>query len=234
MARARDRVEAKPRIPPQLCETFGLQTQTTALAVSYFDQYHIKVRARGGELENPELVASVCVIIASKFLETKVPSMGTLCTMVGHGVSRESLRTAEMGVLRALEWHLHTPTPHTFLGQLVSLLELTEEPGRHFERRAEFMIDMASYVQKALEFQPVVVAAAAMMCSWDILGETELEKKHTGNLGQLCGHPLVRDVPPPHPRPISPRAPRPRPRPPAPVPPPGHVPFLYPPLFPRN
>ena len=91
-----------------------------------------------------------------------------------------------MEVLAVIDWELHVATPHAFLEQLRAILNVLDEPGSPFVMRAEFMVDMSYYEYKILGFAPIVVAAAAMMCSWHQLGDHEAEKSNTERLARLC------------------------------------------------
>jgi len=179
--------EALVEFMAELCEEFGLQTQTAGLAVTYFDRHSANRAAKG--LRTPrdaELTAKSCVLLASKFLESKVPAISDLCTVSERVHTREDLKLAEMDVLGMINWELHVATPHAFLEQLRAILHVTDEPGSPFVMRAEFMVDMSYYEYKILAFSPVVVAASAMMCSWHQLGDTEAEANNTARLAALC------------------------------------------------
>jgi len=164
----------------EVCDDFSLKPQTAGLAVTYYDRFmRQKDRPKCGD----ELAGIVCIMIASKFVETKVPAMSELRTITPVEFSREQVKGAEMAILGVLEWELHTATPHAFLEQLAIIVDLAE----HFRKRAEFLVDMSYYEHQILEFSPIVVAVAALSCSWMQLGDQHAESRYTGRLSELCG-----------------------------------------------
>ena len=91
-----------------------------------------------------------------------------------------------MEVLDVIDWQLHVATPHPFLEQLRAILNILDQPGSPFVMRAEFMVVMSYYEYRILGFDPVVVAAAAMMCYWHQLGDHKTERSNTERLARLC------------------------------------------------
>mmetsp|Transcript_56137 Transcript_56137/g.92870 ORF Transcript_56137/g.92870 Transcript_56137/m.92870 type:complete len:286 (-) Transcript_56137:526-1383(-) len=164
----------------EVCEEFSLQTQTAGLAVYYFDKYIANARNAGCGVE---LCALVCILIASKFVETKVPAVGELRNISDQEYSREEVKDAEIQVLQALGWELHAATPHAFLELFVVVLEISDA----CRKRADFLIDMSYYEYAILEFPPMVVAAASLACSWEQLGASEPESRNAETLSKLCG-----------------------------------------------
>ena len=143
----RPSAHARPRAscPPQLCEEFGLQTQTAGLAVSYYDRHLAKKTLRKERSPDGELTSKACVLLASKFLESKVPAISDLCTVSERMHTREGLKEAEQEVLKELDWEMYVTTPHAFLELLREILRILDEPGSAFVMRAEFMVDMSYY-----------------------------------------------------------------------------------------
>jgi len=164
----------------EVCDDFSLKPQTAGLAVTYYDRFmRQKNRPRCGD----ELAGIVCIMIASKFVETKVPAMSELRTITPIEFTRDQIKEAEIKILGVLGWQLHTATPHSFLEQLAIIVELAAP----FRKRAEFLVDMSYYEHKILEFSPFVVAVAALTCSWAQLGDQESESRYTRKVSELCG-----------------------------------------------
>ena len=168
-----------------MCEEFGLTTHTAALAVQYYDMYSCQ---QGEEVaRDTVLVGSACVLLASKFLEKCVPAIDSLSQASDRPAM--SLRATEKEVLRALNWELYVPTAHTFHELLLSLLQLSDE---RFVKRSEWICDMSMYVDRIIEFKPIVVAASSILLSWRILEDAEAESRNTAELCKLCDADLVR------------------------------------------
>lgn len=163
----------------EVCEEFSLQTQTTGLAVHYFDRCMSAPPDTGFPVE---LVGLVCILIASKFVETKVPAVKELCLISQNEYSRQDVKDAEITLLERLKWELHAATPHSFLEQLVVIFEVQDSP----RKRAEFFVDMSYYEYNVLEFAPMTVAAAALLLSWKQLGHCERALACCSELTCLC------------------------------------------------
>eukprot|EP00967_Tisochrysis_lutea_P067439 scaffold88061_cov36-Tisochrysis_lutea.AAC.2 len=135
-----------------------------------------------------ELAATACIFIAAKFLETRVPALDELCGLSSTARTRRTLKTAELRVLKELGWDLHAITPHVVLEQLLVIVDASSA----CQKRAEFLVDMSFYEHKILEYSPVAVAAAALLLSWNHVGDTLSESKHTEIIAKLCDVDLVR------------------------------------------
>merc|ERR1711935_1324188 len=142
----------------EVCEDFGLMTQTAGLAVTYFDRYL-----------------------------SKMPSLDDLCE-VAHGLfTKAQLKETELETLRVLQWELHAVTPHAALEQLAIIMNHTEDQSKTFLEHAEFFIDMSYYVYQILKFPPLVVASSALLCAWSHLGNLKAIEFHIPQLSALCG-----------------------------------------------
>jgi hypothetical protein len=173
----------------EVCEDFGLMTQTAGLAVSYFDRY-VSMTKRGGlDKHRVQLLAITCTLIAAKFCEIKMPSLDDLCEVAHDKYSKAQLKEMELETLRVLQWELHAITPHAVLEQLAIIMDHSQ--GEYFNKtfleHAEFFIDMSYYVYPILKFPPLVVASSALLCAWSHLGNQKAIEFHMQQLGVLCG-----------------------------------------------
>mmetsp|Transcript_8131 Transcript_8131/g.16314 ORF Transcript_8131/g.16314 Transcript_8131/m.16314 type:complete len:318 (-) Transcript_8131:320-1273(-) len=169
----------------EVCEDFGLMTQTAGLAISYFDRFLSKTR--GLEKQRVQLLAITCTLIAAKFSETKMPSLDDLCEVAHSKYSKAQLKDMELETLRVLHWELHAVTPHAALEQLAVIMNHTDDQSKTFLEHAEFFIDMSYYVYEVLKFPPLVVASSALLCAWSHLGNQKLIDFHMQHLCVLCG-----------------------------------------------
>jgi hypothetical protein len=179
----------------EVCEDFGLQTQTAGLAVSYFDRFLSKTKPQGLDKHRVQLLAITCTLIAAKFSEIKMPSLDDLCEVAHDKYSKAQLKEMELEALRVLQWELHAITPHAVLEQLAIVMNLTADACKAFLEHAEFFIDMSYYEYQTLSFPPLVVAASALLCAWAHLGNAKAVEFHLPQLSALCGvweHELVR------------------------------------------
>jgi len=179
----------------EVCEDFGLQTQTAGLAVSYFDRFLSKVEQRGLDKHRVQLLAITCTLIAAKFSEIKMPGLDDLCEVAHNKYTKEELKEMELETLRMLQWELHAVTPHAALEQLAIIINHTDERFKPFLEHAEFFIDMSYYEYKTLNFPPLVIASSALLCAWGHLGNVKALQEYLPRLSALVGvreHELLR------------------------------------------
>jgi hypothetical protein len=173
----------------EICEDFGLRTQTAGLAVSYFDRYMSAVCTQVRmDSHKVQKLAIVVTLIASKFAEVKMPGIDDLCDMAQNKYKKAELKAQEMDILNQLGWHVHAITPHAVLEQLVVILGLERhaEGAKCVIQHAEFFIDMSYYEYHIVGFPPLVVAAASLLCGWAHLGAEKTEIDHVPILCRLC------------------------------------------------
>lgn len=150
----------------EICDEFSLQTQTAHLSISYFDRFMSRSRQESVDLR---LVSIVCVVLACKFFETKVPALKDLTdTFTEQKYTRAQLKIAELNVLTELDWKLHHATPHAFLEKMC---ELRDTLSQACQRRAAFLIDMSYWESALLEFSPCIIAGAAFLCAVEMIEE---------------------------------------------------------------
>ena len=130
----------------QVCEDFGLMTQTAGLAVSYFDRFVSKTERQGLDKHRVQLLAITCTLIAAKFSEIKMPSLDDLCEVAHDKYTKAQLKEMELETLRVLHWELHAVTPHAALEQLAIIMNHTGEQSKPFLEHAEFFIDMSYFM----------------------------------------------------------------------------------------
>lgn len=129
----------------QLSEDFGLLVQTGCVACNYFDRY-IPHRLREGPVSKQQVqtIASTCLLIASKFVDRKLPPLSELVVVHNQKVTSAEFAETERTILEVLDWQLHVPLPHAFLEPLRLCL-----PGAPFEGiledRTHFFIDLSIY-----------------------------------------------------------------------------------------
>eukprot|EP00964_Phaeocystis_antarctica_P153036 scaffold121113_cov48-Phaeocystis_antarctica.AAC.1 len=120
-------------------------TQTAGLAVTYFDRYLSKTQGRLVK-QRVQLMALTCTLLASKFSETKMPSLDDLCKVAHDKYSMAQIKDCELDVIRVLQWELNAVTPHAALEQLAIVINHTDDQTKTYLEHAEFFIDMSYYV----------------------------------------------------------------------------------------
>merc|ERR1712083_798467 len=110
-----------------------------------------------------QLVASVCVFIASKFSEVVPINSEKLCCYTDNAFSFEEIRDWELTVLNVLNWELSAVTSQSFLEHFINGLNLDKSFNLHSVRRhAETLTTIAATEYKFLKLKPSIIAAACL------------------------------------------------------------------------
>lgn len=180
----REQREAVVTFNTEVSEDFGLNPQTAALSMNYFDRYCSALVADNQSIprERVQLMSMTCLMLASKFFDRHTPSIDDMCQIAQHVYSREDFRTQELEILEKLNWLLHVPLPHTFLTMLLRVADVNE--AAHCGKAAEpkvakvadaplnnmtkwgcILIDLSGFSYEFLKYPPLVIAYAALLCS---------------------------------------------------------------------
>ena len=91
----------------EFVDEFGLPNDIVAVAVNYMDVYLSK---RKVNKINLQLLAMVCVFVASKFHEVEPISIQELQTLAEGGYTEDSIRNLELDLLNTLDWNMNPIT----------------------------------------------------------------------------------------------------------------------------
>ena len=103
----------------EVCQDQQCQPEVFCHAVNYLDRFLTRVNINKTQFQ---LLASVCLLLASKFTEVVPLSTETIVLYTDNSVTVQELRDWEMKVLNCLGWELSTITPITFLQYLLPSL----------------------------------------------------------------------------------------------------------------
>ena len=67
---------------------------------------------------NIQVIASTCLLIASKFFDRKLPPLSELEKVHLGSAQSDEFAEMELSILAALSWKLHMPLPHVFVEHL--------------------------------------------------------------------------------------------------------------------
>ena len=163
----------------ETCDDFGLKAMTACLATHYYDRWMATEERK--RFSSDEAVALCCLFVAAKQDDVCVPTLSQLCNVTAEPISRSELKSAELDLIRCLDWRLHHILPHAFLEQFAEVLELTVG----VSKRATFLTDASYYEHRCLPFSPCVVALASVITAlkqFDQLQSAETKR----NLKSLC------------------------------------------------
>lgn len=72
---------------------------------------------------NLQLLAMVCIFVASKFHEVDPISISELQTLAEGGYSEQQIRALEIELLRILEWNMNPTTTHSIMRHVANFVD---------------------------------------------------------------------------------------------------------------
>jgi len=170
--------EIKPRMRKivtdwmlEVCEDSQCQPEVFYLSINYLDRFLSKVNIQKNQFQ---LVASVCIFIASKFSDVVPITSDRLSTYTDNSVSIEEIRDWELTVLNVLNWELSAVTSQSFLEHFINGLSLDKSFNLHSVRRhAETLATIAATEYKFLKLKQSIVAAACLSAAFSGLSNQQ-------------------------------------------------------------
>ena len=141
----------------EVCEDQHCQSEVFFLAVNYLDRFLSLVNIKKTQFQ---LVASVCILLASKFSQVVPISSEQLVIYTDNSVSVEQLRHWEIEVLNVLQWELSASTAHSFLQHFCSNSSL--KCSTTITRQAAGVAALACTEYKFILNKQSVIAASAL------------------------------------------------------------------------
>jgi len=171
----------------EVCEDYGFVGQTAWTAVNYFDRF------LSSAIDTPkrkiELISLSCLLVASKFLECRSPSLEDLCTLSQNRLTKEDFMGQELLVLKSLNWQLAVPSPHAYLLHLMALVDLDDSGDSKYHRptlvqkHSEFFIDLSTFEYDMLSKPLGIIAGASLI---NALRQLDFEEPLHGDVDSLC------------------------------------------------
>lgn len=148
---------------------YSARSATLALSVCYLDRVVAMLEI---PLDDLQLVAVTCMLIACKVEETEPPSIADVVFICDHLYNREQVLAMEETVLNLLGFRLTLPTHLSVAGLLAARV------GEEVEEVVEFAVHMAMMDPYACRKGPGVVALGCVMAACWVAGveEGEAEK----------------------------------------------------------
>ncbi len=199
-SRSRVSAEARAKVARWLADIvdyFSLQRQTVAMAMSYVDIFlslrHEKASEARRSVTKFQLLALVCLSIATKALEVAHLDVDTLVTASQGCYSADDIRQMEIVVLNALQWRLCAPTTLPIAHRVIALLakvvpRLANGTNKHNNSltsclveftRLQLELAVTDYTSSVLR-KPSTVAIASILNSMDLLDFDNKERRAFG------------------------------------------------------
>ncbi|XP_066497642.1 cyclin Dx [Hoplias malabaricus] len=175
----------------EVCCDCGCDEPVFPLAVSLLDRY---LSISLSLPSSPPCLASACVLVSSKLVESEAVSADSLCAAADYDFFTSNLREMERVVLGTLRWDVAAVTPQDFIPHLLSCLEELEgeEEDREFfstlRRHADTLVALCVCDARFLGTPASLVSAAAISSA--LRGLDEKRHRETGHmtstLAALC------------------------------------------------
>ena len=111
---------------------------------------------------NLQLLAMVCIFVASKFHEVEPISILELQTLAEGGYTEKSIRTLELDLLTTLEWNMNPITTHHIMRHVANYLPA--EIRWSLLEHSEGFCDYALTDYSLIACKKINVATAAVLC----------------------------------------------------------------------
>jgi len=174
----------------EVCEDYGFAGQTAWTAVNYFDRY--LAAATETPKRKVELISLSCLLVSSKFLECRSPSLEDLCTLSQNRLTKEDFMRSELMILTKVDWQLAVPSPHQYLLHIMHLLDSSGDcANKHhgpmlIQKHAEFFIDLSAFEYSMLSTPLGTIAGASFLCALRQLNFEADSPKEDFDVAALC------------------------------------------------
>lgn len=150
-------------------DVFDMQPEIVSIA-AYFLDTSIARNLETSPVEY-QLVSLTAFQLAIKITETKIFPLEQLVAFSTGGFSEQDVIRMERRMFRVLDWHLHPPTPESFLEQYMGLLpvDVSESMKTRIQQVAQKLIISSTINDKFRRFPPSIIAYAAVLVTMEQL-----------------------------------------------------------------
>ncbi|TRY73144.1 hypothetical protein TCAL_00961 [Tigriopus californicus] len=144
----------------EVCEEQQCHPEVFSLAINYMDRFLSQLSLQKHQFQ---LLASVCLFLASKFKETNPLPAENLVIYTDNSISTHEITQWELLVLDVLNWDLSAVTPYSILDHLLRTLEF--DPKFQVEtvrRHSETFVALAATEHVFCQTSPAVIAVACL------------------------------------------------------------------------
>ncbi|XP_024994595.1 cyclin-A2-3-like isoform X1 [Cynara cardunculus var. scolymus] len=151
----------------EVCEEYGLASETFYLTVALIDQYLSKKCIGKRRLQ---LLGITCMLIASKYEEICAPRVEDFCFITDSTYTRGEVLEMEHTILDLLSFQLSVPTTRKFLRRfLLAAQSSYMAPVIELEFLANYLAELTLIDYSFLKFLPSLIAASAIfLAKWTL------------------------------------------------------------------
>ena len=153
----------------QVVDHFDFNREIVSIAMSYLDRY---LATRTVNKKIFQLAAMTALYIAIKLYEPGQLRMSSLIELSRGYFLVEHIASMEDSMLQALGWHVHPPTPFSFVRELMNLLpQEISPPAKHdLNELARFLTELSVCDYYFVTKKPSSIALAALINAIDLQG----------------------------------------------------------------
>ncbi|XP_014500422.1 putative cyclin-A3-1 [Vigna radiata var. radiata] len=139
---------------------YKLLSETLHLCVSLIDRFLSVSPVTKSKLQ---LVGVSSMLLASKYEETKPPSVAKFCRITDNTFEKKEVVKMEAEILESLNFEIGNPTAITFLKRFLSVASTNEKtPNLKIEFLSFYLAELSLLDYSCIRFLPSIIAASAL------------------------------------------------------------------------
>ncbi|XP_023709754.1 G1/S-specific cyclin-D2 [Cryptotermes secundus] len=142
----------------EVCEDQHCEDQVFPLAVNFLDRFLCACAISRRQLQ---LLAAVCLLLASKIRQGRSLSVDHLCFYTDHSISPDDMRNWELLVLSKLKWAVTAVTGFDYVDHVLERVEWSKESPL-IRRHAHILVGLCYTEPEFIQSRPSVLAAASI------------------------------------------------------------------------
>lgn len=155
-----------------MVDHFDLHRDVVCVSMNYLDRY-LASYPHTVDKNYFQLLAMTCVYLAMKLSEYKHliiqgsrSSMESILQLSRGYFTLEDMQKMEINVLNRLNWHVHPPTPQTFVKHFLLFLRIEEHD---IHDHSQFLVELSVMDYFFVNFKPSDIAIAAVLLATERL-----------------------------------------------------------------
>ena len=178
----------------QVVDHFDFNREIVSVAMSYLDRY---LATRSVNRRIFQLAAMTALYLAIKLYEPGKIRMSSLIDLSRGYFLEDHIVTMEDSMLQTLGWHVHPPTPYSFVRDMVYLLPVQIPRDRHDTNElARFLTELSVCDYWFVTKKPSSIALASLINALELQGEPKIPRNFKIQLLQQlgsCGSDIIYD-----------------------------------------
>lgn len=179
----------------QVVDHFDFNREIVSVAMSYLDRY---LATRSVNRRIFQLAAMTALYLAIKLYEPGKIRMSSLIDLSRGYFLEDHIVTMEDSMLQTLGWHVHPPTPYSFVREIIPLLpaQITPRDRHDTNELARFLTELSVCDYWFVTKKPSSIALASLINALELQGEPRIPRTFKIQLLQSlgsCGSDIIYD-----------------------------------------